>query len=71
MANARLEMIFRNGDGNRVTISVQEPRTDLTPQEVQEAMELITSNNVFTSNGGDLVSIESARLVTRDVEELF
>lgn len=71
MANARLEMIFRNEDGNRVTISVQEPRTDLTPQEVQEAMELITSNNVFTSNGGDLVSIESARLVTRDVEELF
>ncbi|NLL19031.1 MAG: DUF2922 domain-containing protein [Clostridia bacterium] len=64
-------MIFRNEDGNRVTISVQEPRTDLTPQEVQEAMELITSNNVFTSNGGDLVSIESARLVTRDVEELF
>jgi hypothetical protein len=71
VANARLEMIFRNEDGNRVTISVQEPRTDLTPQEVQEAMELITSNNVFTSNGGDLVSIESARLVTRDVEELF
>lgn len=71
MANARLEMIFRNEEGNRVTISVQEPKMDLTPQEVQAAMELIVSGNVFTSSGGDLASIVGARVVTRGVEELF
>lgn len=71
MANARLEMIFRNEEGNRFTLSVQEPKVDLTPQEVQEAMDLIVSNNVFASNGGDLVSVIGARMVTRDVVELF
>lgn len=71
MSSARLEMSFRNDQGNRVTLSVLDPREDLDPQEVQEAMEAIVTNNIFTSNGGDLVEILGARLVTRAVVELF
>lgn len=71
MGNTRLELIFQNQDGKRVTISVQEPRLDVSPEEVEEAMETIMENNVFESNGGDLVAILGARLVTRQVEELL
>lgn len=71
MSSARLEMSFRNEDGNRVTLSVLNPREDLDPQEVQEAMEAIVTHNIFTSNGGNLVEMLGARLVTREVVELF
>lgn len=71
MANARLEMIFQNQEGRRVTLSVQDPKEDLTPEEVQGAMELVVDKNVFDSTGGSLVRLQSARLVTRGVEELF
>lgn len=71
MSTARLEMTFRNEQGNRFTLSVLGPRNDLDPLEVQEAMEAIVTNNIFTSNGGDLVEVLGARLVTREVVELF
>ncbi|HHW06835.1 MAG TPA: DUF2922 domain-containing protein [Clostridia bacterium] len=71
MSTARLEMSFRNAEGRRVTLSVLNPREDLSTQEVRDAMEAIVAHNVFTSNGGDLVEVIGARLVSREVVELF
>lgn len=71
MFTARLEMSFRNAEGRRVTLSVLNPRGDLTGQEVREAMDAIVASNVFTSSGGDLVEVVGARLVSREVVELF
>lgn len=71
MTGARLEMTFRNEADNRFTLSVQDPKPDLTPQEVQAVMEQVVTGNVFASSGGDLTGIVSARIVSRTVEELF
>lgn len=70
MDYTRLEMIFNNAGGTRSTISVYDPRADLTDAEVNTAMNNILAKNVFSSNNGDLVSINSARIVSRDVTEL-
>ncbi|MGI6553056.1 MAG: DUF2922 domain-containing protein [Bacillota bacterium] len=70
MQSRRLEMIFQNAGGSRVTVAVVDPKADLTEQEVEEAMSLILNNNIFDSNGGDLVSLVGARFVTREVVEL-
>lgn len=67
----RLEMIFTNAAGRRVTLSVLDPRSDLTPAEVQQTMELILARNIFTSSGGDLVAIAGARVVERETTELI
>lgn len=69
--NKTLQMIFVNEAGGNVTISVQVPREDLTEQNVADVMTLIISKDVFVSNGGSLVSIHSARVVSRDVEPII
>ncbi|MGI6331703.1 MAG: DUF2922 domain-containing protein [Zhaonellaceae bacterium] len=71
MITKRLEMSFQNVNGNRVSLSVQDPRDDLAEQDVYDAMEAIMDKNIFTSNGGDLVRIAGARIVATEVTELI
>ncbi|MTI80548.1 MAG: DUF2922 domain-containing protein [Firmicutes bacterium] len=68
--SATLQMRFTNENGGRVTVSVPDPRTDLTGTEVKTAMDNIVAKNVFTSKGGNLVAVDSARIVSRDVTEV-
>lgn len=66
-----LQMIFQNENNTRTTISVVEPKDDLTSTEVEEAMEEIITQNIINSAGGELVQVVGARLVTRQVVELI
>ena len=66
-----LQMIFVNEAGGNVTISVQDPLETLSEQSVAEVMTLIIEKDVFVSNGGALVSIHSARIVSRDIEPII
>lgn len=66
----RLELIFLNASGSRVTIGLWDPKENLTGAEVEAAMNTIVQKNVFDSPGGDLVAIQGARLVTREVSEI-
>lgn len=67
----RLELIFQNAAGKRTTIAVVDPKEGLTPAEAQAAANTILTKNIFTSSGGDLTAILEARIVTRDVTEVF
>ncbi len=66
-----LQMTFLNEANGRVTISVADPREDLTENEVENAMNNIITANVINSSGGDLVGIVSARIITRQVEDIL
>ncbi|MDK2822890.1 MAG: hypothetical protein PWQ67_2680 [Clostridia bacterium] len=66
-----LQMVFANAANGRVTISVLDPRDDLTALDVETAMNDIIAANVISSTGGDLVSVLGARVVTRQVTELI
>lgn len=66
-----LQMTFLNEANGRVTISVADPREDLTENEVETAMNNIITANVINSSGGDLVGIVSARIITRQVEDIL
>ncbi|WP_425448010.1 DUF2922 domain-containing protein [Dethiothermospora halolimnae] len=70
MADKRLEMTFKNEADKRTTISIDNPRDDITDAEVQTAMNDIIAKNIFNSSGGNLVGIYKARIVTTAVEEL-
>ena len=65
-----LEMIFRNSAGKTARLSVQEPKEDITPVEVQADMEDIVAKNIFDTAGGDMLEAVSARIITREVVEL-
>ncbi|MHB1128293.1 MAG: DUF2922 domain-containing protein [Bacillota bacterium] len=70
MITKRLEMIFQNTEGRRVTIAVPDPKVALTQAEAQAAMDAILAKNIFTSPGGDLVAALGARVVTREVADV-
>ena len=65
-----LQMIFRNFDGRNTTVSVSDPDSELTAQEVEEVMDSIVSKNVFHTTGGDIVDKVRAQVVSRSVNVL-
>ena len=63
-------MRFINAAGRRITISVENVREDITNAEVQAAMNAILTKNVFTTSGGDITAIDSARIVSTEITEI-
>jgi len=65
-----LEMLFDTAQGKKFTISVDEPRLNLTAAEVATGMQEVLASNVFYADGANLVSAYQARIVERNVTEL-
>lgn len=64
-------MVFRNQEGRNVTISLDNPREDLTAAEIESAMDLVIERNVFTSAGGDLGTKQDIKLISNTIDDLF
>ena len=70
MEKRKLEMDFIDGMNKRFRLSLDNPNEDLDTIQVEAAMDQILANNIFISNGTDLVDLEGARVVTTVVEEM-
>lgn len=68
--NKNLEMIFKNVAGKTTRLSVQDPKDDLTSEEVQAVMDNIIAKNLFSTTGGDIQEAVGARIIIREVVEL-
>jgi elongation factor P hydroxylase len=66
----RLEMIFQNAAGRRATISVDNVRDDVTEVDVQAVMDAVIAKNIFSTGGGDITAVDSARIVSTDITEI-
>ena len=64
--NRKLVMTFKTTDDKKVSLTVDNPREDLTEEEVKSAMELINEKNIFAPGGADLASLVSAKVVETD-----
>ena len=64
-----LYMTFKNALGNSCTISIEDPREDVTEQEVKDYMELVIAKNIFQPKGHDLVTAVSAKIVDAETIE--
>lgn len=65
-----LQMVFQNQMGKNVSISIGDVKDTITADEIKTLMQLIIARNIFESTGGDLTTIMSADIVTRDVQEM-
>lgn len=65
-----LEMRFNTANGKTLTLTVSEPKEDITAAEVAAVMQTIIDQDVFHNEGFALVSINQARIVERNVSEL-
>ena len=64
--NKKLVMTFKTTDDKKVSISVDNPREDLSEEEIKTAMELIKDKNIFAPGGSDLAALVSAKIVQTD-----
>ncbi|MDR7857508.1 DUF2922 domain-containing protein [Tissierella sp.] len=70
MNKTKLEMEFLDAANKKFVISLDDPRSDITPEEVGDAMDTIVSYNVFASSLQDLVVAKEARIVATAVSTL-
>lgn len=66
MITKKLTMKFKTGKGKSVTISLDNPKENITEQEIKDAMDLIVEKNVFFIDGSDIVSTVEAKITTTD-----
>ena len=64
-----LELVFELTDGKSLTLSVPNPKTDITDNEVNAAMQTIVAANVFVREGETIAAKKGARIVEREVTE--
>ena len=64
-----LDLVFRNAAGKKVTLNIEEPKTGVTKAEIDAAMQVVVTSNVFNTSGGDIVEAVEGRLrtITTDV----
>ena len=65
-----LAMVFRDSTGKEVTISLADPKDDLTLAQVRTVMEDIVSRSIFATKVGNLVEVQEARILSRDTTTL-
>ena len=65
----RLVMTFKTTDDKKVSLSVDNPREDITETEIKSAMDLVVEKNIFAPNGADIVSTVEAKVVVTDTTE--
>lgn len=64
-----LQMNFRTGVGRNMRISLEDPREDITAEDIKAVMNLIISKNIFNVEGG-LADIASAYIVTTQTQQV-
>lgn len=62
----RLIMTFKTTDDKKISLSVDDPREDVTEAEIKSAMDLVVAKNIFAPNGADIVSAVEAKVVVTD-----
>jgi len=67
--NQTLVMVFLDAEGKERNIRVDDPRMDLTPSGVEEAMYNIVDKNIFA--GSALVSAAKAYIITTTTEDIY
>ena len=62
----RLVMTFKTDDAKKISLSVDDPREDVSEAEIKSAMDLVVSKNIFAPGGCDIVEAIEAKVVVTD-----
>ena len=65
----KLVMVFKNSVGKNVSISIDDPKDNITETEIKTTMELIVEKNIFKKNDYAFVEAVEDKIVTTDTTE--
>ena len=66
-----LSMVFKNENGSNFTLTVDNPRENITAQEIQAAMDTVITKNIFATTGGPLVSKQDIKIIDRTTNDIY
>lgn len=66
-----LEMKFEAANGKVFTLSLNDPKPNLTSSEISNAMQSIINHDVFHVEGASLSSIKQARLIDKTITNII
>ena len=66
-----IRLTFENAAGSTSSITLPEPRADVLPAEIEAAMDLAISKNIYTTTGGDLTGISDIKIIDTTTEDLY
>ncbi|NLI93046.1 MAG: DUF2922 domain-containing protein [Peptococcaceae bacterium] len=69
--NKILRMVFATGGGTAFSISIPEPRENLTAAEVEAVMDMIIAKNMFTTSAGDLIRKRDIKIIETTTDDLY
>lgn len=65
----KLLMTFMTKVGRKMSISVDDPREDITEADIKNVMDTIVSKNIFAPYGSDIETGVEAKIVVTDTSE--
>ena len=65
----KLVMTFKSSDNKNVSISLDNPKENLSEKQIKEAMDTILEKDIFSPNGESLVEAISANVVQTDTTD--
>ena len=66
-----LRMTFNNALGSAVSLTLPEPKADLTTAAIEAVMDQIIAKNIFITTGGALISKRDIKLVDTSTNDLY
>lgn len=66
-----LRLTFINQLGKPFSISFSDPKEDLIGSEIEDVMDQIIAQNIFTTSGGALVGKKDAKVIGTETEDLL
>lgn len=66
-----LRLVFKNQAGRNYTLTLDDPRDDVTGAEIESVMDRIIAANVVSTSGGDLVGKNDVKIIDRTVNDLY
>ena len=67
--NKKLVMVFKTEVDKEVSISIDNPRDDVTEAEIKAAMDLIVEKNIFKKNNYAFTATVGAKIVNTQTTE--
>lgn len=67
--NKKLVMTFKNEVDKEVTISIDDPKDDITEQQIKAAMDLIVEKGIFKKGNYALTAVVDAKIVNTQTTE--
>jgi hypothetical protein len=66
-----LRMTFNTALGGTVSITLPEPKADITTAEIEGAMDLIIAKNIFLGSAGAMISKSDIKIVNTTTDDLY